>query len=199
MENKFQASFIPKNPVVIAGSNIKVERPISLFSLLGTIIFLLAISSSVGLYAYEKILNQQILDMKESIAAQIKEFDPSLVDVLTKIKAQIDFENELLTNHVASSQLFDILGDFTLKNIQFKDMDFSAGSVSVNGTAKSYNDVAYQSEVLSKKENVKSYSFSNVKMDEKGSVNFSMKAVINSPALLYKELLSVKSSTTTEQ
>lgn len=146
METKFQASFIPKQPVNVparrtSGSNI--------FFLISLLILIVAIIGAGGVYFWEKKINKDIASVNESLVRARNSFDQNTVKEFSRLNDKINSSEFLLKQHVAPSVLFKVIGDVTLKNVRFVNFRYAnAGgdkiSISMNGEAVSYEAVALQ-------------------------------------------------------
>lgn len=197
MENRFQTSFIPQKPPVPGGGEIyRPKSPPNFFVIFGFIVFLFILAIFGGLFFYKGTLTKSNEGKKQKISAEIKNFEPELTRELTLLKARIDSSKQLLANHVAASSLFLLLQDITAQTVRFRDMTFTVSEDSLSrerkvgvvlkGEAASYSSIAFQSDIFSRNENLKSPIFFDVNLNEQGFVEFNVRADVMQKAVTYK-------------
>ncbi len=194
MDSKFQTSFIPKRPIVSGNRPTAVKQSLNLFSIIGVFVFIVATALSAGVFLYEKTLFESNNSKKEDIKKEISAFDPVQTRQLTVVKTKIDGVNELLRNHIALTEFFDLLQKNTVSTILFKDFKYSGDpgatlSVVLKGEAKSFNDVVLQSDTILKNKYIKNAIFSDFDLDENSNVQFSLKADIDSDYVSYEKMI----------
>jgi hypothetical protein len=212
METKFQTSFIPKKPTVSAiGSVSSAPRhryTSSIFMTIATIIFIISILGTGAVFAYKQYLINAQETYKIDLATREKQFNTDLIEQLKGQNIKIDDARSLLANHVALSQIFDVLSRLTIENVSFKSLDVSSpttGSdgikISLQGYGTSLSAVAYQSDVLSQLDQyglrkvVKNPILSNPTLNTNGAVSFGFTAVIDPSSMLYENLISPQTDT----
>ena len=120
MEPKFQTSFIPKKPIVSQeGSGIKVIRSTNIFSVIATIMFLVTVIISGGLFVYESVISGQIDQGKKDVEAAREAIEPEKIKELIDANSRIVSSKKLLDNHIASSQILILFQDITIKRMRF--------------------------------------------------------------------------------
>lgn len=172
------------------------RSPIKTKSLLDTVaslVFTLAVLSSIGVFAYEKYLNYSIDKMGAELQSARGEVESEATRELIRLDARINSTKNLLASHVVISPLFDFLEDSTLSSVRFTDFDFSNSAkgieLSMSGQARSYSSLALQADVLSKSQYLKNQVFSDLDLDDKGNVIFSYKAVIDPSLVAYRRVI----------
>ena len=217
METKFQTSFIPKKQITQAGSSIgmsqRPRRNTSLFMSIAVLLFLLSLGAIGGTFAWKSYLENQQLDYKKQLSEREKQFNADLIEELKRQNIKIDVASQLLQSHLATSQIFDILGRLTIENVRFLNMDMSTPTnqtedikVSMKGYGTSFAAVAFQSDVLGQLEQyglrkiVKNPIISDPALDQAGTVAFGFSASISPASLSYeKSIAGTESASTTEQ
>lgn len=188
METKFQTSFIPKTTLEPSDSHTK--RPMGLVTFIATIIFFISVVIAAGTFGWGKYLENQKAQMKSDLEKNIKAFEPQTISEYVRLNNRIDFAKVILAKHVAVSYVFDFLADQTLQSVAFSDFKYDlsvdgTAVLSLNGTAKSYNAVAYQSEVFGKERALKDPLFSNLDLDTAGNVVFNFTTKIDPGFIAY--------------
>jgi len=185
MDSKFQTSFIPKRPIVTSSeAPIKVKHPLNLISLICTFIFIVSVLAAGGVFAYEKYLTDKIATMNTELVAAKNSIQSDLINQFIRLDTRITTAQGLLKGHIAASLLFDALQNQTVRNVQFTDLSYASGqggsyTVSMRGIASSYNAITYQSGLFENDKYILSPTFSDMDLDAKGNVSFSLKAGID--------------------
>ena len=202
METKFQTSFIPKKPMISSGLTVArtPKKGVSLFMIFGVLIFLLSLGAVGATYAWKQYLVNQQDSYKQQLADRQKQFNTDLIEQLKQVNVQIDLATQLLNNHLALSQVFDIIGHFTTASSRFTSLDVSAPTnqssgvtINMNGYGKNFETVAFQSDVLGQLQQyglrklVKNPILSNPSLAADGSVSFGFTATLDAPTLSYKQ------------
>ena len=216
METKFQTSFIPKKPLI--SPNVMMQRTprrsVSLFMTLSVIIFILSLGAVAGAYFWNQYLTSAQDSYKQQLAEREKQFNTDLITQLKQVNVQIDMAKQLLNNHLALSQVFDIISHFTTVSSRFLSLDLSAPAsqsdgvkISMKGYGRNFSSVAFQSDVLGQLEQyglrniVKNPILSDPSLDTGGTVSFGFTATLNPASLSYRQsvLDSMSQATTTGQ
>lgn len=185
MEDKI--SFIPKKTM---GAPVYKNRGLGIVTGFALVIFLVSAALWGALFLYKNFLNKQIGEKESSLKTAQSELEPSFVASLALMSGKINAAKSLIQNHKAPSSIFVFLEDNTLKDVRFKDFNFSLAeggeaSISMSGLAKSYSSLALQAGVFEKNAAVKKSSFSSFKLDKNGQVGFNVKIIFNSSILAY--------------
>ena len=223
METKFQTSFIPKKPLI--SPNVMMQRAprriVSLFLMFAVIVFIISLAGLGGAYLWKGYLTSSQVNFKQQLADREKLFDINLITQLKQANVQIDTAKQILNNHVAMSQVFDIISNFTIVSSRFLSMDLTTKDtqsnsngvkISMKGYGKDLSSVAFQSDVLGKLEDiglrdiVKNPILSDPTKDKDGKVTFGFSATFEPSGLSYKRSVlgnpatsSVNQASTTNQ
>lgn len=209
METKFQTSFIPKKPFTpIGGVNIRTSHShtTSLFMTLATLLFIASLVAAGGMYFWKSYLLSAQESYKSQLAEREKQFNSDLIEELKRQNIKIDTAKNLIVNHIAVSQIFDIIGRLTTENVRFLSMDLVTAStnpndgikISMKGYGTSLSAVAFQSDVLGKLEQyglrkvVKNPILSDPSVDVGKTVSFGLSATIDPGSLSYKKSLETQ-------
>jgi len=189
-----QQSFVPKKPI---NEQRKIGKgSMGLFFGLSLLVFILATGSTASVYAYELYMSKKVENMRVSLERAKDAFEPSLIIELKKLDARIRSAGEILDNHIALSELFEMLEMETLETVRFKSFRYSARdddiSINLTGKAKSYSSVVLQSDVFGENKFIKNPIFSGLNLDAEGNVDFRVSAEIDPKLLSYKESLNKK-------
>lgn len=193
MENKFQPSFIPKRPAT--QSMVRENRaPFGFFAIVSAIIFLISLASTAGAFLYKTYVDRSLVAVTEEIDRVNREFQESLVLALERHNSRLSVAKELLTDHVAASEIFGFLEENTVANVMLTDFQFSAlkegvMNISVRGLGESFNSVALQSDRIAKLTEFESPVFTGLNLDSSGDVQFNFAAGVKPSALNYKSVI----------
>lgn len=193
MDNDFQTTFIPKKPI---GEMPQVKKPeqhnpsVGIFTMLATLIFVVALVASGGVYLYQNLLTDKIAEMKASLKTAEGRIEQSFISQLQDLDKRLRNSNQLLANHVALSPLFRFIEDNTLKSVQYDSFDFSFEEgrpvATLTGRARQYKSIAEQSIRFGESNLIETHVFSNFTLTQQGQVSFSLK-IIPASDLLYFE------------
>jgi len=174
-------------------------------------VFILSLAAVGGVYFWNQYLVSAQTGYKAELAEREKQFNVDLIEQLKRVNVQIDMAKQLLANHLAVSQVFDIISHFTAENSRFLSLDLATPTnqsdgvkISMKGYGKSFSSVAFQSDVLSQLERyglrriVKNPILSDPSLDNNGTVSFGFTATIDPENLSYKQSV-LNDSETTEQ
>ena len=208
MEPKFQTSFIPKKPVAGMGTSYQsLHKPksagVSIFMTLAVLLFIVSLAGVGGAYFWKQYLISAQDNYKQTLIAREKQFDLSQIEHLKQVNVQIDTAKQLLRNHLADSQIFQIISTFTIESVRFLSMDLTAPAspsdslkLTMNGYGSNLSAVAFQSDVLGSLEQyglrdiVKNPMISNPSLGQSGTVSFGFSASIDPAALSYESLIT---------
>jgi len=192
MDQKSQASFIPKKTLIKKGAGKK--KPISLVLLVSTIIFFVTIAIGGGIYLYKVTIENQVKVDNKNLVDNQETFDPTTIVDLDRLDKRIILAQDLLSKHIMSSVIFDTLEELTLKSVRFNEFTYSVNSkgiieITANGEALGYGSVALQSDIFGGNKYIKDEIFSGLSLNEKGQVIFDFSATIDPLLILYSENL----------
>jgi hypothetical protein len=203
METRFQTSFIPKKPIVSAGTGARLpreHRSVSFFMTGAAFLFIISLAAAGGAYAWKQILLNSQEDYKVQLADREKQFNIDLIEQLKQENVKIDLAKSLLANHLAISQIFHIISQLTIQSVRFLSLDVTAPTtqsssglnISLNGVGTSFESVAFQSDVLGQLEQyglrkvVKNPILSNPALNGDGTVSFGFTATIDPSSVSYE-------------
>ncbi len=197
MDPKMQSSFIPKTPIATDRAA-HSSSTVNLFFLISVLAFIVTLAIGGFLFFYNAQQQKQIEAIAASlIASEKKDFSDTDVNAWTDLDKRTQAANEILQRHYAVSSLFRLLQELTVKNIRFTRFEFSlkddgaekaALDLALSGEGRSYNAVSYQSDVMKSSESLDDVLFSDIRLDEKGNILFSMKAAVDPALTSYKSL-----------
>ncbi|MEK7461488.1 MAG: hypothetical protein AAB586_00225 [Patescibacteria group bacterium] len=192
MDPKFQSSFIPKGPItsVMSGTSIRQKsRDRGLFYFLSLIVFSVSVLLALGVFGYKFYLKYSIEQMGADLENARLTLQPEVISELTRLDNRIVSSQELIAQHLILSPLFKFLEISTPKTVRFTDFNFlktpQGLELSILGEARGYATLAFQADVLNKSQYFKNSIFSNLSLNEKGDVIFSLKTILDPALTLY--------------
>ena len=191
MPDNIPASFIPKKSSTIRRSPGKTSR-VGLLFLIAVIVFLIATASSAGVFVYARLLERNLESKSLSLERAREAFEISLIEELSRLDARIETSKELLQGHTALTYFFDTLGDSTLRSIRFQSFKFNLekggeSGILLSGVADNYASIVLQSEALADNKFFKDIIFSNLDVDEFGSITFDVAASVSASLISFEE------------
>lgn len=198
MDPKFQTSFIPKRPVM---SSSKIALPavknINIFSTIATLLFILTLLASVGLFGYKLYIVRQIVQADKDLNEARAAFEPEKIKELLNASTRIDTIENLLDNHFVVSELLVLLEQITVKNASFSTLTYrniqNIISINLDGEARTYNALAQQSDIFNKSGFFQQQVFSDFSLTDTGTVRFRYSAVVLPELVSYKKVIELLS------
>ncbi len=203
MDSKISTSFIPKES--ISPGNLRSKRePASIIVLISLLVLAVSVIYFTGVLAYRYLVFNQVnspcqetgsgskqCGLKESLDLTIRDLQLARLTELKRLDTKLKNGAAVLSSHTTLKPFFDLLGDITVQNIQYKKFQFEKGNnIILSGVAKGYDDIAYQQKIFAGEEGLKhisSFTFSDFDLDPKGNVTFSLSMVVDSKLLSYRE------------
>jgi len=212
MDTKFQTSFIPKKPILMDQKITHHSGGTSIFMFISIIIFILSVAGAVFSVIWKDVLIKQQKVHIDMINGVEERFDLATIEKLKKANIKIDLGNKLLKQHLAVSEIFDIINRLTSDGIRFNSFEFTGGfndkdgvKISMGGYGNSFSAIAWQSKVFGESEKfgknkvLKNPILSNLQLNSlDGSVGFTFTATINPDDVLYEKILVGETNTTNQ-
>lgn len=194
MQPQFQTSFIPKKPVLDSQKNgITIVRSTNIFSTLATLIFVITLLASGGLFGYKYYLIKQITEADTALNEARAAFNTGKIQELLDASTRINTVKSLLENHFVVSELLVLLEQLTVKNIHFEDFAYhnnnSTISVNLTGESVSYNALTQQSDIFKGSDFFQNQNFYDLSLTDKGSIKFKFTANILPELVSYKKII----------
>ncbi len=195
MDNRLQATFMPRQSAPSGEAFERRKSPPNFFMLAGVVLFLIVLGLTGGLYAYKNVLTKGNEAKRAAIQDAIRNFEPELTKELTSLKSRMDAAKTLVQNHKAFSLLLGLLEMNTAQTVRFSDFSYAVApdnkiSLSMRGESRTYNAIAFQSDVFSKVPQLKNPMFKNLSLDDKGVISFNVTAELEPSAVAYSRIVS---------
>lgn len=181
-------SFVPKQPVKAAMPR-RGSSGIDTFLFISLIVLVATVAASGALFAYQLYLDG-VLESKalRLIEAQGR-VDENAIQEFIRARNRFATAGALLDGHVAASQFFDALEERTLQNVRFSSLSFQiaddrSATLSMQGTARTFNALAAQSSELAKEARLRRVIFSDISPQDNGTVSFSLSAEVDAALVL---------------
>lgn len=163
------------------------QRPVksgtNLFLIVTLAIFGLSVLVALLTFAYDKLLVRTLAGKQAELSAAQAKIDENTIDEFVRLRDRLTAGKDLLANHIVLSQFFDDLESLTLQNVRFADLKLAIANdhtakLEMNGTARSFNALAAQSNALAAEKRIKRAIFSGISLKD-GVVTFKMTADID--------------------
>lgn len=200
MDPQVRTSFIPKKPLTSGGTT---RQGLGIISLISLIIFIAALLAAGGVFLYGRLLAQSIASKSTSLERARAAFEPAIIQELIRLDSRLDSGERVLQSHVAPSLIFSLLEEATLQSVRWKSIDYSLeegnkATIVLDGEARSFSDVALQSDELGRVRALRDVFFDNINLDQAGRAVFTMRASVDLSFLLYKNALQAAASSPAE-
>jgi hypothetical protein len=179
-------SFVPRQP----SQDTKRSRATghNLFLVVALFVAGLAVIAAVGTYAYDKYLTHVLESKAEALALAQREVNVEQVEGFVRLRDRLVVGQDLLENHMALSQVFDVLESRTLGTVRFSTLelvvaDDHTARIDIDGTARNFNALAAQSNAFAAEKGIRRAIFSNIVVNKDNTVRFRLTADLD-PRLL---------------
>jgi hypothetical protein len=196
MPDRVTTSFIPKESLM----NDRAPRPgrkspLVFLNIIAGAILILAVVATGGVFLFKTYTEQSIATKRQSLDRQRAAFEPATIEELLRLDKRIIASQGLLKSHTSLTLLFEDLEARTGENVRFKNFKYATAgqgtfTVVMNGTAKSFNAVALQSESFGDSNIIKDPIFTNLNLDQGGEVVFDFSAIIDPARISYATLVA---------
>lgn len=162
-----------------------------LFQAVAGLIFLLSVLSTGGLFAYRKMVEGQLNNLKTELATLESRMNKEDIDKLVSFDRKINSARELLVNHVAASNFLKLLEANTVAPLYYTSFKYNAPanqdiSVQLEGKADSYRVVSEQEKIFLKNPNTVSVEFKDLNSDESRRSSFVLNGVFHRDAVKFQ-------------
>ena len=178
MDKTFQTSFIPKKP--LAEPEVQEKVGLGLFGFVGILVFVISAGLAAGVYFYSSSLQNELAAKQAQLNNARNILESPLIDSAKILGRRITDANQILSNHIVVSPIFQALQLNTLKSIQFNHFSYIVPvndkdkiKVEMAGVARDYASIALESDQLAKNKNILNPIFSGLSLDpQTGNVTF---------------------------
>ncbi|KKS77546.1 MAG: hypothetical protein UV88_C0003G0010 [Parcubacteria group bacterium GW2011_GWA1_43_21] len=209
MDNKL-TSFIPKpsttgplNTTASRQSAPKVQGAYNFLGVLGFLTLALSLVFVASAFVYRQIILSDIYKPCADngtcgLAESLKRDRQNLgVETLTRAK-RLEMKtangDSLLNQHIIISPLFrQVLNTLTTEGMSYRQFDFGEKGIVIQGTARRYEDVAFQAQVFGSEQakgKIQSFNFYDLDLDDKGNVIFKLDLTVEPTILSFSKVVS---------
>lgn len=194
MENSFDTSFIPQQPLVRVEGAPHRKEPINLALVLAIIIFFVTLVVAGGVYLYKLQIDKGVQAKELALQAEEKNLNIDEINSYKRIDTRITTAKTLLRGHTVFSIILNLLEETAAQNIGLTSLSYGGDSknykLSLSGEALNYGAVYFQAQAwrsmipLVKKVEIISLTPS----DTTGVVSFSAEITIDPAYTNYAQL-----------
>lgn len=160
---------------------------------LGIFAFLISGALAGGLFAWEYYLQNTISSKSTQLESTQKEISVAVIQKLKQAETRFTKAEELLAEHRALTPFFDFLENNTLRAVSFDSLSYAyengAHTLKLDGVAKNYESLLYQSRVFRESPAIVDAVFSSLKTNKDGQIGFSATLQLNPAILSYASTL----------
>lgn len=202
MDKEFQTSFVPKKTIQERDTSRRGGGGFGgVLNLLALLIFIASLIGAGGVYFYRGSLQSKIVGYKESLARARAAFEPTLITKLQLLDKRMRASTTILSNHIAVSPIFSLLGEITLPTVRYSDFAYEFNKqnanlvdIKITGQAKGYNYIALQADLFAQNNFIKNPIFSNFTLDQFGNIAFNLTFSVDKSLVVYESFLERESS-----
>lgn len=181
-------SFVPKQPVR-STTNFRKSGG-NPFLTVSLIILVLALVACGAVFGYERYL-EGVRDAKQAQVQQAQaSVDTAQLSTFIRARDRFTAAEGLLNGHVAVSNFLSLLEGLTLTNVRFASLNFQladdrSAEIKMDGIARTFNALAAESSAFAGEKRIKRAIFSGIKVNDNGTVSFSLDANIEPDLLAF--------------
>ncbi|MDP2650117.1 MAG: hypothetical protein Q8P16_00965 [bacterium] len=194
MEPNVKASFIPDKMTAQkrGGGLPSTGSAADIFVLLAVVALAASLALAAGVFLYDKFISSSAQRKSEQLERARAAFEPALIQELLRLDARLTSAGDVLNRHLAPSQLFRLLEEFTLQSVAFETMEYKVNendeiTLALSGKASSVNGVALQASLFGQHNAIVNPIFSDLDLVADG-VTFKVTASINPAAIRYTNI-----------
>ncbi len=166
----------------------------NIFFVIAAVIAAGAVLSAGAVFGYEFYLKNSRDQKSAALAEAQRSVNLDTVEGFIRLKNRLNAVETLLNKHIELSEFFDTLETRTLQTVRFSKLLISVGAdqsaeIEMEGTARTFNALAAQSASFAAEKRIKRAIFSDISVNENGTVAFSLTAVIDPRLITSGEVL----------
>jgi len=147
-------------------------------------IFAIVFALALGVFFYGRILASSKAAKDAALASAQANIDPATVENFVRLHNRLNSGGSLLAGHTAFSGLFSALESLLPVSVRFTSLHLSRSDTGVSkiegaGVARNFNALAAASNAFSVDERIKDAIFSNISVNDDGSVSFALSATLD--------------------
>jgi hypothetical protein len=197
--DRFQHSFIPKKIPLATEREPHVGIVFNLFALVAVIIFAISLVFATYVFIHKNILIKRLEKMSKDLAEQKSALEVNFMKEAFVLDRRLNAVKELLSGHLAPTEIFSLLEANTISSVRFTDFSLSVGGtgnidLKAKGEARNFSAVALQSDVFGDNKYFINPIFTDFQLKENGNVTFSLITSIKKDLVDYRKLKGVSTS-----
>lgn len=147
-----------------------------------------------GVFGYELYLKGARDAKQEELAAAQRAVDIDTVEGFIRLRDRLSATESILNQHVELSEFFGVLESRTLQTVRFSNLQISvngdrSAEVEMEGVARSFNALAAQSASIAAEKRIKRAIFSDITVNDNGTVGFALSATLDPRIITSGEIL----------
>ncbi len=151
MQNNFDTSFIPQQPLLRVEGVKSRKEPINFALILSLIVFFVVLIMAGGIYFYSKQIDARVLARAAELESLELALDAKDVAKYKEVDSRIRVAKAIVRDHRVFSVILDLLEVGTASNVGLNSLEYTVNevdgaSVSIAGVAPSYDAVYFQFE-----------------------------------------------------
>lgn len=186
MDSKLRTSFIPKKTL---GEPRKATSGVGFVPFIATAVLVLSLLGWGGAYAYVKMLESNVTDLRGQVDRARDSFNTRLLNELEDKDARIKSASRLIEEHVSLAYLLGELDRITLKTVRYRSIEFRDDGkdtlINLTGEAADFSSVALQAKAFSEDGRFINPIFSGMDSSDNGAVTFKAKFNAGSDLIQY--------------
>ena len=167
----------------------------TIFSIIGTFVFIGTLAVYGAMFAWQFKLNAQISSQTASLRKAKEEFDERFIQEASRLNTRIVEGGSIIGNHVSPSAIYGLLQEYTLQTISFSNFSFSDnldGTLTVRGSGQAarYESIVLQSDAFGKSGYLRNVIFTDLQAtQDNAAIGFSFEATLDPRLILYRNSL----------
>ncbi len=152
---------------------------------LSILLLVLTVMACLGLWLYRSSLKSEKEDLFKEVNSLHQQRDKEAEDNFIKLSRTIEALKGSIDDRVYASNIFDLLEELTLPNVQFTNFsaDLNKSEIKVNVMVSNYKTMARQAVAFRNDERIKKVSLGEISLDTFGQAASSMELRIDSSFL----------------
>lgn len=187
MSQEGRTTFIPQGASIAPRP---AQKTVGVFTIISIIVFIASVLGLGVAISYDRSLETQIIELDKLIGDYEDAFDRPLLEEIARVDKKIKSAREILAKHRSLATMFDFINKNTLHAIRFTAFGFEDGGedgfvLTLQGVGRDYSSIALQSDAFVQTRRLKNVVFSNLRLNNDGTISFLLTAEIEAPLLAY--------------
>src|SRR3989344_7912645 len=123
MQNSFNTSFIPQQPLLKVEGFDRGKEPINLAMIIALVSFFVVLVVAGGVYYYHNQKELEIVKLSQELEGKEKLLDIVQIDYYRDVNLRMNAAQQMLNQHKVFALLFDFLEMNTVQNIELSTLE----------------------------------------------------------------------------